>query len=266
MSDTGFDLKAYLQRIGLDEAPPVTLRGLHQLHRAQFLSIPFENLDIHLGREIKLTPEALFDKLVRQGRGGYCFELNGLLLLALHALGFSAKALLGRVHLGGTSGGRTHQLSLVHINDEDWIIDVGFGATGPRTPIKLEASNGEPVDGSHHRLVIDGYWGWMLQTYDHGEWKNSYSFDLELVTPQDIQVGNFFTSHSPDTHFTQMRIANLPLENGLISLVDTQLTQIDDGEIQETELTEGDEYMGVLKDLLGLDLNADYSAFKPIGR
>uniref|UniRef100_UPI0025F78BB1 arylamine N-acetyltransferase family protein n=1 Tax=uncultured Phenylobacterium sp. TaxID=349273 RepID=UPI0025F78BB1 len=120
---TAFDADAYLKRIGLTAPPEPTVEGLNALQRAQVLAIPFENFDIMLGRGISLEPDAVFDKLVRRRRGGYCFEINGLLLTALQAFGFEARALLGRVHLMGQTTGRSHQISLVTIDGTHWIAD-----------------------------------------------------------------------------------------------------------------------------------------------
>ncbi len=112
-----FDTTAYLQRLRLSESISPTTKGLRTLQRAQFFNIPFENFDIQLGRGIDLDPARLFDKLVHHPRGGYCFELNGLFLMALRAFEFEARPLLARVHTSGEPSGRGHQLALVDLDD-----------------------------------------------------------------------------------------------------------------------------------------------------
>jgi N-hydroxyarylamine O-acetyltransferase len=128
MSD-GFDLSAYLERITLKTAPTADIDGLAQIQRAHRLTIPFENLDVKLGRGISLDPVHVFDKLVTRRRGGYCFEQNSLFLRALHAIGFEARPLLARVWMMAPDGvpPRTHTLNLVRIDGKDWIADAGFG-------------------------------------------------------------------------------------------------------------------------------------------
>ena len=91
-----FDRDAYLRRVGLDSTVSNTEESLEALHRAQTFAIPFENLDIHLGRGVSLAQETLFDKLVNHRRGGYCFELNSLFGMALDAFGFERRPLLAR--------------------------------------------------------------------------------------------------------------------------------------------------------------------------
>ena len=104
MNHTVFALEPYLQRLHYAGDIQPTEDRLEALHRAQAYTIPFENFDILLGRGISLDPSALYDKLVHHARGGYCFELNGLFLMALQAVGFEARALLARVHLNRATG------------------------------------------------------------------------------------------------------------------------------------------------------------------
>ena len=83
------DAGAYLDRIGYSGPTEPTAETLVALHRAHMLAVPFENLDIHLGRRNVLDPEHVFDKVVRRRRGGWCFELNGLFALLLETLGYT---------------------------------------------------------------------------------------------------------------------------------------------------------------------------------
>jgi len=247
-----FPLAHYLDRIGLDATPAPDLEGLRQLHHAQFFSIPFENLDIQLGRPIELDPDKLIDKLIYRRRGGYCFELNGLLLLALKALGFEARPILARVHLGTPPSGRTHQINAVQLKSETWLVDAGFGAGGPRFPILLEDGWSQMQDDMGFRIRRFEPYGWMIQSWEYG-WKDSYTFDEELVTEKDIEVANFFTSHSPQSHFTTMRTVSLPLAGGRISLQNQTFTHIQKGVKKERELEES-ETMDVLARKFGLEL------------
>ena len=124
MTSPAFRPDAWLRRVRLQAAPRPNEDGLEALHRAQAYAIPFENFDILLGRGISLEPHALVDKLVQKQRGGYCFELNSLLLMALEAFGFKARPLLARVHTAGTPTGRGHMLLEVMIKRRRWLADV----------------------------------------------------------------------------------------------------------------------------------------------
>lgn len=259
-----FSLKDYLRRIGVETCAP-GLEGLFQIQQHQFFNIPFENLDIHLGREINLSPSALMAKLVHQNRGGYCFELNGLMLLALRELGYQAKPLLARVHTQDIPSGRTHQITGVRWEGQTWILDSGFGAGGPRMPLRLIENESAELDSFAYRFQKTALWGWLLETWEGGMWKSSYSFDLSHVSPNDIALGNFYTSHSPQSHFTQVRIAGLPTKGGRLSLRDFTLTSIEHGEKTQTPVSPGEAYITVLKQHFCLELDQAYEALKPVG-
>jgi N-hydroxyarylamine O-acetyltransferase len=106
MTDSSFDLDAYLERVKCPAVTRATEEGLEDLQRAQLTTIPFENFDILLGRGVSVAPAAIVAKLVHRARGGYCFELNGLHVMALKALGFDARPILARVHLSGSADKR----------------------------------------------------------------------------------------------------------------------------------------------------------------
>ena len=124
MSDFIFNKDEYLKRINFEGTISNNFEFLKSLHHAQQRTIPFENFDICLGKNINLEPEALVQKLIKNKRGGYCFELNGLFLLALKSFGFKARALLGRVHITGEPTGRGHQVTLVAIEGKKWLVDL----------------------------------------------------------------------------------------------------------------------------------------------
>lgn len=207
MATFEFDRNAYLQRINYSGETTPTLNTLNALHHAQFYNIPFEDFDIQLGRGIDLAPGAIFEKIVHQMRGGYCFELNGLFLMALQAFGFDVRPLLGRVHITGTPTGRGHQVELVTIEGEQWIADVGFGAGTPRTPMPLEVDRPTSHDGQTVRLVNSEPWGIMLQELINDEWMNLYSFDMNHVCQSDIDYGNHFTATHPSSLFVFARVS-----------------------------------------------------------
>ena len=264
MGDKAFDPDAYLTRLRHAGNVRLTEDGLEALHRAQAYTIPFENFDILLERGVSLEPATVFDKLVRHPRGGYCFELNGLLLMALQAFGFDARALLARVHLVDPPSGRSHQLILATIQGREWIADVGFGGPGLRAPIPFELDHPTSHDGQTFRLVEARPYGVMLQTLKDVQWQNLYSFDLGQVFPADIMLGNHFTATHPSSFFTFARVATIPNPNGRASLFNCTLRTItSDGE-QVQELEEGQPYLNALKTHFGIELDAPYEVMRPL--
>ena len=144
-----FDLDAYLARIRLPARPTLDALGLAAVQRAHRLAIPFENLDIRLGRGIRIDSEVGVRQARDRRRGGYCFEQNRLFGDALAALGFTARPLLARVWLGASDdAGLTHMLLLVTIDGQDWIADAGFGGSySPPMPLV----DGAEADGARRR-------------------------------------------------------------------------------------------------------------------
>ena len=237
---------------------------LNELHNAQFYTIRFENLDIHLGRGINIDSESIINKLIYHKRGGYCFELNGLMLLVLKNLGFNARPLLARVHMGNPPGGRTHQLNLVEINNRNWIIDVGFGAGGFRNPIPLEIGKFKQDANVEIRLSKHSELGWLYESKDKGDWKESYSFDLSMVIHSDIVLGNYFTTTSELTHFTKVKTASLPTKNGRISLNETLFTGIENGNVSKQYIQKDNRYLSLLKSEFGIELDIGFEEFKSL--
>lgn len=233
-----FDLSAYLERIGLASPPPPTVEGLARLVRAQRLAIAFENLDILLGRGVDLAPDAIFDKLVRRGRGGYCFEQNALLHRAVTALGIEGRPLLARVwfRVEGEEDvpPLTHQLELVMMDGEPWIIDAGFGGS-LSPPIRLAEGETEPgPDGARFRLRRHDRFGWMLERrgpptsmdapdQEEAAWQRQYSFTADPAHPVDLELGNHWTATRPDTLFTSLMLVSRVTENGFVILMENSL-------------------------------------------
>ena len=260
-----FDPEKYLQRITLQKEVKPTEEGLRALHMHQLSAIPFENFDVLLRRPILLDPISLQDKLVSRPRGGYCFELNGLILMALEYFGFEARALLARVHLSGSPIiGRGHQLSLVTINNREWLTDVGFGSQNMREPIPLEINQIFDLGSQRLRLVKAEHYGAMLQSFDGDLWHNLYSFDMEYAGPGDIKYGNYYTSTHPDSIFTQDRIASLPNGEGGITLQNKTLKIKQEDTEQLIELPDDQRYLEALKHHFGIQLDASYDMLPPL--
>jgi len=264
MKSFNFDRKAYLQRINYAGDITATWETLKALHHAQLYNISFENFDIHLGRGVDISQEAIFEKLVHRRRGGYCFELNGLFLMALKAFGFEVRPLLARVHVTGTPSGRGHQIELITIDEEQWIADVGFGADTPREPIPLELNHPIHHDEQIVRLVNADPFGIMLQTEKDDKWFDLYSFDLSPVFPADIEYGNHYTSTHPKSLFVLARVAALPVEKGVVTLFNNTLKTIIAGTESIQEIAKGPVYLDVLKNDFGIELDAPYEKLRPL--
>jgi N-hydroxyarylamine O-acetyltransferase len=257
------DLPAYLRRIGLEAAPPATAEGLAALHRAHACAIPFENLDILLGRPILLDVPALEKKLVAGRRGGYCFEQNTLFAAALEALGLDVTPLAARVRLGDRrDGARTHMLLAVRADGRDVLCDVGFGGGGLLEPLPLEPGDEVRQGGWRFRLVAEGD-ARVLQSVGPGGWRDLYAFTHEPQLPIDAVVANHYTSTHPDSSFTKMAVVQKTSPEAAFALRGSVLQTIAPAaEIVETPAPDGDALLEVLRERFGLDFPAG-TRFRP---
>jgi N-hydroxyarylamine O-acetyltransferase len=201
--DEGVDLDAYLSRIGYAGSRAPSRALVTALHEAHVGAIPFENLDILLGRPIFLDVAALHRKLVVGRRGGYCFEQNTLFRAALERLGLRVTSLAARVRSGTTVlRPRTHMLLVVDLPEGPLLADVGFGGDGPVHPLPLAAGPATVAGGTAYRLRREEDL-WVLEGNTTGEWGDLYAFTLEPQHPVDFEMANHFTSTHPASPFVQ---------------------------------------------------------------
>jgi N-hydroxyarylamine O-acetyltransferase len=248
------DLVAYFGRINYAGDRSATTAVLNALHRAHVMHIPFENLDVLLGRPIRLDLESLQAKMVNGRRGGYCFEQNALFAAVLESLGFRLTRLAARVRLGATGvRPRAHMSLLVEVDHSPWLADVGFGADGLLEPLPLVEGR-ESRQGAWTYRVIREADSWVLQSRRGEAWVDLYSFTLEPQYPIDYEVVNFFTATYPDSIFRKMLTAQRTTLDTRFTLRNRTFTVEHAGELHESTLTSDDELRSVLLETFGLDI------------
>ncbi len=224
-----FNLAGYLARIGYQGRAQADLETLRAIHLHHVCTIPFENLDVLLERPIQLDPESLFAKLVVARRGGYCFEQNGLLKLALVALGFEVEDLAARVLVMAPAQmpPRTHRLMRIRIDNEWWLADVGFGGSTLSAPIRLGADCPQQTPHGRYRLIRQEP-GWLLQRWQEESWQPLYLFDLAPQFASDYQMANHYVATWPDSHFRYHLLMSCWLKDGgQLRLYNDRLTRSD---------------------------------------
>ena len=251
------DLDAYLNRVGHTGPLTADAATLAALHRAHVAAIPFENLDVILGRGISVALPDVQRKLVDARRGGYCYE-HGLLFAAVATrLGFTAQRLLARVGDLERPRPRTHLVTLLtDPGGEAWLADPGFGS-GLLTPLPLRA-DAEATQGAwtyRLRRLDDGRW--QLQEAAAGEaWLPLYAFEIAVYHAVDVEMSNHFTSTWPGSPFVQRPVVVRKDEHAVRRLVGRQLTVLRPGRPDEVRDVEAAELGAVLHDL-GVDLTPD---------
>ncbi|HET9905029.1 MAG TPA: arylamine N-acetyltransferase [Anaerolineales bacterium] len=253
------DVPTYLNRLHFSRPIRPDAETLRELQIAHMRNIPFENLDIGLKRKIQLNEDALWEKIIVQGRGGFCYEINGLFAWLLKQIGFEVTYLNARVfnkrdeNLGIEFD---HLSLLVQIQNQSarWLVDAGFGDSF-NEPLSFE-ERGEQVQGLRaYRLeqTPAGYITWQ-KNYD-GSWEKQYFFDL---TPRDFpaeyEAGCQYHQTSPRSSFTRSSIISRATPNGRVSLEDKWLILTEHGKREKRPIADQDEYNTLLKKYFDVQL------------
>jgi arylamine N-acetyltransferase len=221
------DLEKYFERIGYAGEAAVDLTTLREIHLLHAQSIPFENLNSFSGVPVVMEPALIEQKLLQQGRGGYCFEQNLYFSLVLKALGFDVRYRMARVGWmvpEGTIAGRGHMALNVMVDGDAYLCDVGFGGMTLTAPLRISSGDEQPTPHETFRIVKqpDAH---VLEVKILGEWKKIYSFDLLDQQPVDYEAVNWYVSTHPKSHFVTSLLVARATEGGRISLNDNFFTR-----------------------------------------
>jgi len=221
------DLDAYFARTGYSGPVVPTLAVLNDVMQAHVQAVPFENLDVLLGRGIELAPESLQRKLIEDRRGGYCFEQNGLFLLVLSAIGFSVTPLSARVRYQRPrdyTPARTHLFLRVEIEGTPWVADVGVGGLSLTSAIRFDVE-GEQATRHEPRRIVQEQGRYFHQVRFGDDWHDVLEFTGEEMPLIDRELANWFTSTHPQSHFRNRLIAARALpDGGRLTLLNRELT------------------------------------------
>jgi N-hydroxyarylamine O-acetyltransferase len=259
------DPDAYLARIGAERPAARSAEALAALQVAHVLHVPFEILDIVIGRSISLELPAIYDKIVVRRRGGFCYELNGLFAWLLEGLGYRVTRLSARtVDEEGTLGPEFDHLVLRVDLDEPWLVDAGFGDTF-REPLRL-VEGLEQADslGRAYRLDREGD-DWMLleRRTSEAPWVPQYRFTLAPHELSDfVAMCRWQETEAP--YFTSHRICTLGTPDGRVTLYDDRLIVHAGGERNERVVDER-EVPELLHELFGvvLDTESELESLSP---
>ena len=250
------NLDAYLERIGYTGPHEASLETLTALHAAHVGSIPFENVDVLLGRPIRLDLASLQAKLVDRRRGGYCFEQNTLFAAVLRHLDYRVTTLEARVRPPGATHilPRTHMTLRVDFPDRAVLADVGFGGDGPLGPVRLDGRVSEQGNNAY-RIVEEGTVR-VLQIRNADDWRDLYAFTLDEALPIDFEVANHYTSTWPESPFVTTLTAQLSLPDERRILRGRTLTVRGKGRETMRDIEEAD-LIAVLCESFGIALPPD---------
>jgi N-hydroxyarylamine O-acetyltransferase len=247
----------YLQRLGYDAPPPPTLETLRELQLRHTSVFPFESLSTLLQVPVPIDLASVERKVLHEGRGGYCYELNNMFLALLHQLGYEARGITGRVVMGGPEDAltaRTHRLSVLTLDGTRYITDVGFGGMVPTTPLRLDTEDEQPTPHEPYRITHhEG--SYTLRAKVSGEWRALYIFDLQPQSDIDYEIGNWYVStHANSPFLGQLMVARTgeglrrTLNNGSYALHRMG------AESERRQITDADELIELLQSEFGIRL------------
>jgi N-hydroxyarylamine O-acetyltransferase len=244
-------LAAYLDRIGHTGPVAADLATLRAVHRAHHFAIPYENLDVQLGRTVVTDPAAAFDKIVTRRRGGWCYEMNGLLGWALGEIGFKVTRMAGGVmrQVRGEEAVGNHLVLRIDL-DRPWLADVGFG-DGPVDPYPIAEG---PVDAGlfSYRLEQDDDW-WRLHNHPAG---GAPSFDFQLRPADEAVLSDRcqWLQTSPDSPFVQNAVVQRHRPDAILMLRGRSLRTLTTDGAKDRLIASADDYVATLRDDFALDL------------
>ena len=261
------DIAAYLDRIGYAGSTEPTLENLRAMHRAHFLNVPFENLDISRGVPIEVDEAVNTRKLIDRRRGGFCLELTGMFARMLRALGYKVDVIGAQVEIANTGtldadpGGstmsatidatvplsypRSHMIAIVYM-DERWLVDVGFGGRIVE-PLRLDERGPQRFGIRTYTITTDGE-RWRVACDEPGSPSGSYQF---VMQPSDFREFNevcVWLQTSPDSRFTHGDIVSLATPDGRVTFADNRLIINERGNRTESDVTSPEQKAQILRD------------------
>ena len=260
------DLDAYFTRISDTGSRSPTLSTLNRIVEAHVRSIPFENLDILLGKSISMDLADIERKLVHNKRGGYCFEQNSFLQQVLLALGFQVQPISARVRLQKPRDflpARTHLFLRVELDGHSWLVDVGVGSLSVTSALRLELETPQPTPHETRRIISSGEWSGLTQRAPNAvlfhqvlfdeTWHDVCEFTLEEMHPIDRELGNWFTSTHPESHFRSMINVARSTPAGRITLQGRELKRrAANGQAESLTLETPEVLLSTLREKFGL--------------
>lgn len=252
MNAENFTLQRYFDRIGFTQEARADIRTIAAMMQCQLYTVPFENLDVQSGKGVTLDPERIASKILEQGRGGYCYEVNGLFAMALEALGISYQFVAARPMFYPARRPKTHMAIVARVDNERWLCDLGFGSYGIRAPMRLDLAGVVVLQGCDtFRIMHSEGSEYVLQALVDGAWTSQYAFDLSEQEWIDFIPANHFNSTHPDTVFVQKLLVIRQNPAGRKILFGDTLTSIAYGQRTSRQIDPA-ECPGLLSEHFGL--------------
>lgn len=253
------ELAAYFSRIGYTGPREPTLAVLRALQLQHLKAVPFENLDVLLGRRISIESAAIRKKIIDEKRGGYCFEQNSLFRDVLRTLGFTVTPLLARVRWQVPADfrtGLTHMVLRVEAEGRSWLVDVGLGGVGATAPLALDTEAEQTTPHETRRLVKQS--GTIMHQMRVGpDWKDIFEFSLTEPAPVDFELGNWYSCTHPQAIFMNNLVVTLTRSDHRVIIYNCDFTiRYTDGRAETKNIESPEALLSLLAGHFGLHFPA----------
>ncbi len=255
MSGT-MNINEYFERINYSGSAEPTLDTLAKLQKQHFLNVPFENLDIKNEIEIKLDLDRIYSKVVENGRGGFCYELNGLFYELLKAIGFDSKMVSARVfnpekkEFGAEFD---HMVIITELDGGQYISDVGFGEFA-FNPLKIELNTIQEDPRGEFKIEKYDHGHLLVSFNEDGNWIPKYIFSQQPRYLSEYSGMCRFHQTSPESHFTGRRLCSIATENGRITITGNELKIKNGAGTEEYQITDDADFREKLKEYFGMEV------------
>lgn len=245
-------VKEYLKVVNYKGEVNKNIETLREIHKKHLLNIPFENLNIINKIPLEFNFESLCNKIIKEGRGGLCYELNGLFLQLLREIGFDAQFLGAQVSEYGNE--YDHVLIMVKLDGESWLLDVGFGDNF-LYPIKLILNEPQKDIKGYYKIVKskDEQYD-LVKSKDNKLYNKQYTFTLKERRLEEFEDRCRWFETSESSRFNKYKLCAKETEHGRISLKDYRLLSIDGENIVEKPINDDIEFKFNLKKLFNIEI------------
>lgn len=231
---------------------------LNQLQSKHIARYSFNSLAVVLGHDISLEVEAIFNKIVEKKRGGYCFEHNKLVLTVLKEIGFDVRLLMAKViYNRDIDVARTHRITLLNLQGDDYIVDAGFGHLGARYPVKLELGLEQDQGDAVYRIVKNSQEDYCYQLLKDNEFFTLYTFNYYHYSEAECLPAHFYSHKSPEAAFVNNMVVCRKFYNDILSLRNDNFSRISNEATITTVISNPTQLHQILND--EFELNFDFA-------
>ncbi|PLX69515.1 MAG: arylamine N-acetyltransferase [Denitrovibrio sp.] len=248
------DFDAYFKRLGIDPSKP-SLELVNDLIREHIAQFSFNSISVLLKHHVSLEISDIYKKIVLEGRGGYCFEHNRLMHDVLASLGFKVRLLVAKV-INNTDidSPRTHRVTLLEWEGENYLVDVGFGPKGLRGAIKIENGFESAQNMASYRISINKYNDYQLEIATDDGYFSLYMFNFHRYTEADCIMGNFYSYMHPNAVFVNNLVLSRILPDMTLSLRNGVYHRIGNDKTDVIEITTQPQLKAIIEDDFGITL------------